>query len=456
MNSPETLTASETAAGVRSGTLSPIALTTALLARIETVDPYVGAWVSIDPKGALDAAAQLEASGRGGDPGRPLAGVCVGLKDLFHVAGMVTAAGAGPFAHQRPTRDASVVARLREAGAIVLGKTVTTEFAYLDPAGTRNPWNLEHTPGGSSSGSAAAVAAGMVPLALGSQTVGSTLRPAGYCGIVGFKATHGRIGCAGMVPLAWSLDHVGIFCRRVEDAGLVLEVLAGDDPADPLSAGEAPGSGWTASAARFGSGRSPRLGVPAGALAERASPEVVAHLEEVAGAMERRGATLVETALPGLGELAEAGLLVLRAEAAAAHAGRFDSHAHLYGPQVRGLIEAGRKISAVDYALAQRCRQSFRRTSPTLFEGVDALLTPVAATPAPRGLASTGDPSFCAPWSYSGLPAISLPSGLDRNGLPLAVQLVSRAFDEPGLLAVASWCEAVLGFTATPPELGEP
>ncbi|MGH9022839.1 MAG: amidase [Acidimicrobiia bacterium] len=449
---PEILTASETAAGVRRGALSPIALTTALLARIEALEPQIGAWVGVDARSALAQAARLEAGGPENRPVGPLAGVCVGLKDIFDVAGMVTTAGASAFAHRLATRDATAVSRLRQAGAIVLGKTVTTEFAYLDPAGTRNPWNLDHTPGGSSSGSAAAVASGMVPLALGTQTVGSTLRPAGYCGIVGFKGTHGRISCSGVVPLAWSLDHVGILCRSVADAALALEVLAGHDPTDPVSAAS-PEAGWTLSGKPFASGRTPTLGLPPSSLLHRASPAVVRHIEDVAGAMERRGATLVEVVLPGLGELESAGARILRAEAAAAHADRFVAHSADYRPLIRGLIEAGQAETAVDQALAQRCLLRFRQASETIFEGIDALLSPVAATPAPRGLAATGDPAFCAPWTYSGLPAISIPSGLDDHGLPLAVQLVSRAFDEAGLLAVASWCEAALGFSSAPPDL---
>src|SRR3989475_2551724 len=201
------------------GTLSPVALVEACLERIGALDATVQAWVHVDAKGALAAARLAEhAAVRG-----PLHGIPVAVKDIFDVAGLPTTAGAPPFAHRRPDEDAASDALLRAAGAIVLGKTHTTQFAYRDPAPTRNPWNLAPTPGGSSSGSAAAVAARMVPLALGSQTVGSTLRPAAYCGIVGYKGVHGAIATDGVVPLAWSLDHVGVFARSVADLGLALE-----------------------------------------------------------------------------------------------------------------------------------------------------------------------------------------------------------------------------------------
>lgn len=440
------LTVTDAAAEIRSGRLSPTAIVEALLARIEALDPEVKAWVSLDKKGALETARQRTAEAQGHQWRGHLHGVPVGLKDIYHVAGMTTTAGAGAFAHERPTEDAQSVARLRTAGAIVLGKTKTTEFAYLDPADTRNPWNPAHTPGGSSSGSAAAVAARMVPLTLGSQTVGSTLRPAGYCGVIGFKPTHGRISCRGVVPLAWSLDHVGIFCRSVADAALVLQVLAGPDPGDPLSSKEP-----VADYALLKPQRAPRLGMPRQFFLERASAEVTAHLESIGETLARAGASVEEIKLPpSFQGIHQAGTRVMQVEAAAFHSERFATHAADYRPKIRALIEAGLKLSGVEYAVAQQQRWRFRAEMAPLFDHVDALLMPVAGTPAPKGLESTGDPTFCAPWSFAGLPAISLPSGLARDGLPLAIQLVSGAFDEARLLAVARWCEPAIGFSAAP------
>ncbi|MDR7520288.1 MAG: amidase [Armatimonadota bacterium] len=447
---PHTLTASEVVTGIRGGRLSAAAVVEACLARIERHDPAIRAWVHVDREGALAAARELDGEARAGRLRGPLHGVPVGIKDIYHVAGMVTTAGASAFAHERPPQDAEAVARLRRAGAIILGKTATTEFAYADPTVTRNPWNLAHTPGGSSSGSAAAVAARMIPLALGSQTIGSTLRPAAYCGIVGLKPTHGRISAAGVIPLAWSLDHVGIFARSVEDAALVLSVLAGYDPADLYSV-DAPTADYLGGLGRLTN--APRLGVPRGWYVERASQEIVAHLDDVAARLAGAGATVEDVPLPPSAHAVhEAGQLVLRAEAAAVHETRFMQHTADYQPKIRGLVESGLGVRATEYIRARQVCRRFRVEMTPIFDRVDALLMPVAPTAAPRGLASTGDPTLCAPWSFAGLPAIALPSGVSPDGLPLAIQLAGGAFREEHLLCVARWCESVLGFAAAPPE----
>ena len=442
MNSLCGLGVSEVARQIREGALSPVELLEAYLERIESVEPRVRAWVLVDRVGARRLAGERLADVKAGRIRGPLHGVPVGFKDIYHVAGMVTTAGAGPFAHERPAADAQAVAHVRAAGAVVLGKTTTTEFAYLDPAGTRNPWNPEHTPGGSSSGSAAAVASGMLPLALGSQTVGSTLRPAAYCGAIGFKPTHGRISCAGVVPLAWSFDHVGVFCRRVEGVALTLQVLAGYDPADPFSV-PAPVDDYVAAVER--EPVPPHLGIPR-RFVDQAGAETIAHVESVAERFRRAGARLGEVQLPPAFEgLHGAGMLVVQVEATAYHQGRFGGRG-AYREKFRSLLDAGAKVPATDYAVAlKRCRL-FRRQLDALLEGFDALLMPVAGAPAPKGLASTGDPAFCAPWSFAGVPAIALPSGIAGDGLPLGVQLVGASFGEAGLLATARWCEAILGF----------
>src|SRR3989304_3033382 len=212
------LTAAEIAGQVRSGTLSPVEVVEACLKRIDEVDPSVLAWVHVDRSGALQSARELEAAAREGKLRGPPPGAPVGIKDLTAASGMSTTNGSGEFAHERPEADATCVAKLRGAGAVILGKTATTQFASGDPAPTRNPWNLKHTPGGSSSGSAAAVSALMCPAALGSQTGGSVLRPAAYCGVVGLKPTYGRISRYGVFPLGWTLDHVGVLTRSVKDA----------------------------------------------------------------------------------------------------------------------------------------------------------------------------------------------------------------------------------------------
>jgi aspartyl-tRNA(Asn)/glutamyl-tRNA(Gln) amidotransferase subunit A len=417
---------------VRSGAVSPVELTEACLARIQALDGAIRAWAHVDEDGALATARERLAETRAGRLRGPLHGVPVGVKDIVDVAGMPTTGGAKPFAHTRPTVDAPAVARLRAAGAIILGKTVTTEFAYRDPAPTRNPWNRAHTPGGSSAGSAAALAARMAPLAIGSQTVGSVLRPAAYCGVVGFKGTHGLTPVAGVIPLAWSLDHVGVLTRSVVDAALAMSVLAGR-ALEPQ----------TVSA--------PRIALAPGLL-ERASPEVAAHVQAVADALVRAGATVSKVELPAsFRGIHAAGLTVLEVEAAAYHAAAFARHADDYSREMRSLIETGLRHAATAYVNANRARLAFRDDVMPLLEAHDALLSPTAPSPAPAGLGSTGDGSFCAPWSNAGVPAISLPSGVAASGLPHAIQLVQAAGAEARLLGVAAWCEKALAFSQAPP-----
>jgi Asp-tRNA(Asn)/Glu-tRNA(Gln) amidotransferase A subunit family amidase len=330
---------------------------------------------------------------------------------------------------------------------VPMGKLATTPFAFLDPSATRNPWNPEHTPGGSSSGPAAAVAARMVPLALGSQTVGSVLRPAAYCGVVGFKPTHGRISAAGVLALAASLDHVGVFARRVEDCALVLSLLAGADPADPRSSPAPPDDYLAALAEPV----PPRIGV-LGSLVARATPEMAKHLEAILRGLEGAGARLVDVELPAsFPALREAGETVLAVEAAHAHASLYATHAAEYPPRIKELIERGRAVSAPQYLEAQETRRSATDALNAVARRHDVLLAPTIAAPAPRGLASTGDPGFCAPFTFAGLPTISLPTGVDPGGLPLAAQLIGASWGESRLLAASAWCERTIGFDAAPP-----
>ena len=439
------LSASEAARRVRAGGLSPVDLLAACLAEVDKRESAVQAWVTLDRDAAMRAARERDAEARAGRFLGPLHGVPVAVKDIFDVAGLPTRAGV-TFYDRRPTTDATSVARLRAHGAVIMGKVVTTSFALMDPGPTRNPWNVEHTPGGSSSGSAAAVAARMAPLALGSQTVGSVLRPAAYCGVVGFKPTHGRIPTTGVVPLAWSLDHVGIFARAVEDAALALGCMAGPDGLDPL-ASAAPVDGY---AVDRGPLVAPRIGVLR-QLIERAAPETAAHVDGVARALARAGATLVDVALPGSFEgLHDLGQRVVRVEAAAFHRELFDRHRDAYPPRFREAVELGRAISAVDFLEAQAARAHFRADMAPVAARFDGLLTPTAPAPAPRGLAVTGDPWFCAPWSFAGMPSISLPSGLDGQRMPLAIQLVGAPLAETRLLGAAAWCERQIGFAEAP------
>ena len=430
-NDPTDLSLSEAAGRIADGALTPSALLEACLGRIAATDDAVHAWVSVDEAGARATARERTEEARAGRRRGPLHGIPVAIKDVFHVAGMTTTCGAAPAFHAAATADATSVARLRAAGAVVLGKAHTTEFAYFEPGPTRNPWNPAHTPGGSSSGSAAAVGARMAPLALGTQTVGSVLRPAAYCGVVGFKGTYDLIPTDGVVPLAWSLDHVGVFARRVADVALALDVLA----ARPLGAPAI---------------SAPRLAV-AEELLERATPEVTALIRATVDRFARAGATVHEVTLPpSFAGVHAAGRSVLEVEAAAYHEELYRAHAAQYRPRTRELIASGLTRPAVAYARAQRARLAFRRDVMPLLAEHDALLSPTAPSPAPEGLGATGDPWFCAPWSFAGVPAVSLPIGVSSLGLPHAVQLVGAAGHDAKILAVAAWCERVVSFELSP------
>jgi aspartyl-tRNA(Asn)/glutamyl-tRNA(Gln) amidotransferase subunit A len=450
MDTPlHTLSATEIAVRVRDGRLSVTALVEACLRRIDAADAAVEAWVVVDRAGALEAAARLDAEARSGRFRGPLHGVPVGLKDIFHAAGLKTTAGARGFADVVATEDAVSVARLRAAGAVILGKCHTTEFAFQDPAVTKNPWHPGRTPGGSSAGSAAAVAAGMVPVTLGSQTVGSTLRPAAFCGVVGLKPTYGRVSRRGVIPLAWSLDHVGILTRSVADAALVLSVLAGHDPADSGSA-PAPVPDLSGIVAAVPS-RPPRFGLVGEPFRDRTDPEMRAQLDGVARTLRDRGAVVEPVELPAIvSALIAASTVVVRVEAAAAHADLYRAHAGEYRPRVRAAIELGMCVPGVLYLRAQRIRREARRELAALLERHDGLLMPPAPGPAPDR-STTGDASFNAPWSAIGVPQVTLPSGLAADGLPLGVQLIGAPFAETRLLEAARWVESVLRFSATPP-----
>jgi aspartyl-tRNA(Asn)/glutamyl-tRNA(Gln) amidotransferase subunit A len=416
---------------------SPVELVEALLGRIAALEPELKAWATLDREGALAAGRRSESELYGGRPGL-LEGLPLGVKDIYYTAGLRTEANSPLLEGFVPREDAGAVARLREAGAIILGKTVTTQFADGDPAATRNPWNHARTPGGSSSGSAAAVAARMAPAALGSQTAGSVLRPAGYCGVVGLKPTFGRITRRNVLPFAWSLDTMGVLVRTVRDAALLLQAMAGYDPRDSGSE-DRPVDDYRAAADRP---RAPRLGIVR-AYVERAEPHVTEHIRGVAARLEQAGAEVREVDFPGDLDLALACHNVIQcAEAGEVHAKMHGERPDGFAPRLRSAIEVGQLVPGFAYVRAQRWRRSIRGGVDGLLGQVDALLLPTASNVAPDP-STTGDTSFQAVITMLGLPAISLPSGLDGDGMPFATQLVGRAWDEAGLLQAASWCEEV-------------
>src|SRR6266508_1797217 len=339
------LGAAEIARRIRAGSLSPVDLLMACLKRIEAVDPVVQAWVHLDREAAVRVAEQREVEARAQRLLGALHGVPLALKDIFDAAGLPTTGGAGSFAHRRPAADATSVARLRAAGGIVLGKVTTTAFAFLDPSPTRNPWNPEHTPGGSSSGPAAAVAARMVPLAFGSQTGGSVLRPAAYCGVVGLKPSYGRISRRGVLPLAWTLDHPGVLCRTVEDAALLLQAMAGPDAADPGCSSLAADDYVAAARAP----RPPRLLVLDDFLA-RAQPEARESFERTVADLAAAGARIGRAAFPSRAEaLISTHAVVMQSEVASVHRRLLEQHADRYAPRIRAYVETGALVTAADY-----------------------------------------------------------------------------------------------------------
>ena len=440
-----TLDAIDAARAIREKVLSPVDLVEALLERIERIDGRVQAWALVDREGARRAARQAADEAARGSFRGPLHGVPFGAKDIFYSAGLRTEAGSKVMAGFVPDYDATSVARFKAAGAILLGKLHTTEFATTDPAPTRNPWNLACTPGGSSSGSAAAVAARMIPLAFGTQTIGSNVRPASYCGLVGLKPTFGRISTRGVMALSYTQDHVGLMARSVEDIALALGVVAGRDPHDPSSS-RAPVDDYAAATTRR---RAPRVGVLR-EFFERATPEVADVTAQAVNRLARAGADVEEAKLPPtFRAVAAAAYVITRSETASVHAERFALNADLYRPGIRSSIEMGMLIPGDLYVRALRIRRQFRREMSPLLESYDVLLTPTTPGEAPEGMA-TGDARFQLPWSISGLPSITVPCGSTTSGLPLGMQLVSGAFTEAPLLSAAAWCEDVLGRGSAP------
>ncbi len=440
-------TLSEASGLIDSNRVSPTELLESLLQRIELLEPQLEAWVTLDVDKAKATAEKYSKEAAEGRLRGTLHGIPIGVKDIFYTAGIKTAAGSTILADFMPSYDASSVTKLKDAGAIILGKTKTTQFAYTDPASTRNPWNIEHTPGGSSSGSAAAVSSGMCPAALGSQTGGSTIRPAAYCGIVGFKPTYGRISRYGVLPLSWSLDHVGILTRTVEDAAILLEVIAGHDSMD-ASSSTLPVYPY---ARAIEAVAPPRLGLFSGYFYENADDEVTGNLETVVEKLRNSGAEVAEARLPKSFSAVHAAHRILMAtEAAAYHHDAFQRRMHDYRPKLRALIATGLLVPASTYLKAERIRGQFIRDIASGLKAFDCFLTPSTPTAAPKGLESTGDAAFNAPWSFCGFPSITVPSGLTKDHLPLGIQLVGRPFDEETLLRVACWCERTLGVGREP------
>jgi len=444
------LTATEAAGLIQRREISSLELVEALLARIERLDPALRSFVTVDAQGARATAKAADAALEIRQGTGALHGVPFAAKDIYDAEGLPTTAGYPPLAKNVAKADAFTVARMKAAGAVLIGKTVTTQFAAGDPSPTRNPWRADRTPGGSSSGSAAAVAARLLPIALGTQTGGSILRPAAYNGVVGLKPTYGRVSRRGIVPLSWTLDHAGPIVRSVEDAALVLGVLAGHDPLDPRSLHADPFHPGAVSATL----PRPRFGLLADFM-DRAEADVRAHLLDVVARLRDAGATVTELRLRSSFDLYVAvHRLTMQAEAATVHAGWIARERQHYSPRIRAEAMVGQLLPSWVYLEAQRVRRRLAAETVQLAAEVDTFLLPTASNRAP-GPESTGDPSFQSPWSLIGWPSISLPSGISSDGLPFAVQLVARRLDDVTLLRAARRVEEVLGFSGRPPDSPE-
>lgn len=370
--------------------------------------------------------------------GKPLAGVPIGVKDLMATRDMPTTYGSPIYAGHRPAEDAWIVERIKAFGGVVFGKTVTTEFAWREPGPTVNPWNRLHTPGGSSSGSAAAVGAGVVPLAIGTQTVGSVIRPAAFCGVVGYKPSHGKVPSAGVHPLAPSLDHVGFFAQTVEGAALCHALFVDDNPnalTDLIA--------WSA---YFPVRRPRKLGVVRTPFWGRVSDDQKRNFEATLARLQASGATLVELdPLDSMPSMLEALQTILQVEANRAIGPAATQHPDLISKHMQTLTSLGAAVPAEQYAAALALQAKMREEYEGWIDGCGALVTVPAAGAAPEGLADTGDATFCAPWSLLGVPAVTVPSGRSQNGLPLGFQVLGRYGDDLQTLQTAAWVETVLG-----------
>lgn len=432
----------EATAHMRFGAVRSADLVEGCLERIREFDSSIGAWEKVDECGARAAARACDERRVARVDHGALYGIPIGIKDVIDVAGMPTRAGSSLRSDYVAAEDAPVVAALRAAGAVILGKTVTCEFACFDPARTKNPWNRAHTPGGSSSGSAAAVASRMCLGAVGTQTGGSVIRPAAYCGIVGYKPTFGAVSRAGVVPVSEHLDHVGFFGRRVSDVAVLATAVRG-----PLARGS------QGSLTDFhDSAAAPRLGVLGGIFRERADGEMRRLLESALQSLQAVGARIEHLDAPhGIEDALRWHRLIMAYDAARYHQAAFDRQPTAYGPNISHLIREGLAVSTGEYQAALEHQEHYTAAVQPLFTGFDALVMPATPTTAPASLETTGDPTFNSVWSYVGTPAVTIPCGFDQNAMPAGLQLVGPRDGDGPLLATALWCEKHLDVHAALP-----
>jgi Asp-tRNA(Asn)/Glu-tRNA(Gln) amidotransferase A subunit family amidase len=428
MADPLSLSARDAAQEIAAGRLSAVALITVCLDRIAAREPVVGAWHHLDRGAALAAARRCDASA----PSGPLHGVPIAVKDLIDTSDMPTGYGSAIYEGHRPVADAACVALARAAGAIILGKTVTTEFACFTAGKTANPRNPAHTPGGSSSGSAAAIADGMVTLALGTQTAGSVIRPASYCGVVGFKPSFGLIPRAGVKPLADSLDTIGTMARNVGDAAFLAGVLSGRPALRAVA--------MPAKPPHFGFYRTP--------MWESAEPSTAAALDHARATLDRAGARVAEIAVPPEHQgVTAAQETIMGFELVRGLAYERLQHSAELSPRLAQLLDAGMSVGAEAYDAARAETAAARERLDQFFGPCDAMLVPAAPGEAPAGLGYTGDPVFNRMWTLLGVPCVTLPAIWGDSGLPTGIQLIGRLGHDARLMAAALFAEQTLAAT---------
>jgi Asp-tRNA(Asn)/Glu-tRNA(Gln) amidotransferase A subunit family amidase len=429
------LTAAALAERIAAGALSARDAVEACLARIAERDPIIHAFAHIDPDHARAQADALDRHRKAGRALGPLHGVPVGVKDIIDTRDYPTENGTPIDSGRRPRQDATIVARLRAAGAVVIGKTVTTELAFFNPGPTHNPHDLGHTPGGSSSGSAAAVADGMIPLAIGSQTAGSVIRPASFCGVVGVKPTRGLVSLAGVLTLSEPLDTAGVFATDLADAALLLDVIAGHDPADPRTRPEP--KPHLFDAARAEPPLPPTFAIVDGPTWDEASDAVGGLLDEVEATLGDRADRV---ALPDVYANARPALMRIMKVGFARHLRPYAERGGL-SQVLSDAIAEGAGTLATDYLAALDWQPTLAAGLDRIFDRYDAILTPAAPGEAPEGLHATGNAAFNVLWTLVGTPALTLPVGRGAKGLPVGLQVVGRAGEDARLLRAANWLQ---------------
>jgi aspartyl-tRNA(Asn)/glutamyl-tRNA(Gln) amidotransferase subunit A len=444
------LSIAQLAEQIRKGAVSPVEVTQVYLDRIQAVDAKLNSYITVTAELALQAARTAEEQIRRGSYIGPLHGVPLAHKDIIATKGIKTTCASKVLKDAVPEYDAAVIERLRTAGSLLLGKLNMNEFATITPSPyfgrVNNPWNLAHNPGGSSSGSGAAVAAGLCAGSLGTDTGGSIRIPAAFCGTVGLKATHGRISLYGVTPLSWSLDHVGPLTRTVKDAAIMLQALAGYDPRD-LGSSNAPLANYVAKLT--GEIKGLRLGMPTRFFLDYTDPEVKSAYAHAVKVLEELGACIIEVALPSAVEDAwSIAQVIMNGEANVWHEPYLQTQAEDYAPQVRKFLERGKPTLATDYVKAQRAQARLRQEMQAVFSPIDALLTPGELIPPPlhdaRAAVINGQEvslmaaliSATCPFNVTGQPALTVPCGCTTSGLPLALQIVGKSFDEATILQV--------------------